>query len=235
MTDYKEEQLNEIEALESIYPEELTIISTEPHCFQVTVSSQSEELSVEHATCVLQFTYTATYPDVAPLIEVAASSNLEDDACETLLSQLGELVEENLGMVMVFTLVSAAQEKLTDIVEQIAQEKVEAKEAKEREKLEAEQKRFEGTRVTIETFLTWKAAFDAELAAIAAKRGKVKENTKLSGKELFMTDSTLDDSDVKFLEEEGDAVQVDESLFQDLEDLDLDEELDFDDELAAES
>ena len=42
-----------------------------------------------------------------------------------------------------------------------------------------------------------------------------------------MTDSTFDNSDVAFLEEEGEAaVAVDESLFQDLEDLDLDEDLD---------
>ena len=42
-----------------------------------------------------------------------------------------------------------------------------------------------------------------------------------------MNDSTFDDSDVAFLEQEGDVpVTVDESLFQDMDDLDLDEELD---------
>ena len=36
-----------------------------------------------------------------------------------------------------------------------------------------------------------------------------------SGKELFMTDNTLNDSDIKFLESTGDtAVTVDESLFE---------------------
>ena len=87
-------------------------------------------------------------------------------------------------------------------------------------------KKFEGTRVTIETFLAWKNKFDAEMAELKRQRGQQKDgqNTKLTGKELFMKDNTLDDSDVKFFEEEGDAVTVDESLFEDMEDLDLDDE-----------
>lgn len=42
-----------------------------------------------------------------------------------------------------------------------------------------------------------------------------------------MTDNTLNESDLKFLDE-GDRVKVDESLFQDLEDLDLDDDDDED-------
>ena len=48
----------------------------------------------------------------------------------------------------------------------------------------------------------------------------------VSGKQLFLQDNTFDDSDVRFLEEESDNVEVDESLFDDLDDLDLDGELD---------
>ncbi len=37
----------------------------------------------------------------------------------------------------------------------------------------------------------------------------------ISGRELFMTDKSLNDSDIKFLETTGDtAVTVDESLFE---------------------
>lgn len=42
-----------------------------------------------------------------------------------------------------------------------------------------------------------------------------------------MTDNTLNESDLKFLDE-GDAVKVDESLFQDIEDLDIDDDDDDD-------
>ena len=44
------------------------------------------------------------------------------------------------------------------------------------------QKRLEGTHVTIETFLAWKNAFDAELAEMKKVKGKVIiESTKPTG------------------------------------------------------
>ncbi len=51
MTDYAEEQANEIEALESIYPEEFTLIEASPnHIFQVPISAQSEEVCIYAST-----------------------------------------------------------------------------------------------------------------------------------------------------------------------------------------
>ena len=40
------------------------------------------------------------------------------------------------------------------------------------------QKRFEGTQVTIETFLVWKAKFDSELAELRRQKGKDDANNK---------------------------------------------------------
>lgn len=228
MTDYQEEQHNEIEALESIYPEELTVISEEPyHCFQMVINSQEIEYEGTscQATCVLQFTYTEKYPEEALLVEVESFENLDDEQVEKILDLINEQMEENLGMAMVFTLVSAAMERMSELVEESIQQKEDEKERKKREHEEAERKKFEGTLVTIESFLAWKADFDAE---IASKKGKVVvlkgPKVKLTGKELFMADSTLDDSDIKFLDDEGDSVKVDESLFQDMEDLELEED-----------
>jgi len=84
----------------------------------------------------------------------------------------------------------------------------------------------EGTKVTIESFLAWKAEFDAEKdVERKVKEAAKKDKNKKSGRELFMTDKNLVESDIKFLAEAGDeAVTVDESLFQDLDDLDLDDE-----------
>ncbi len=76
----------------------------------------------------------------------------------------------------------------------------------------------------MENFLRWKAEFDAEIAALK-KPEKEDKDKKLSGRELFMVDKSLIESDLKFLEEGGEVVNVDESLFQDLEDLGLDDEL----------
>jgi len=63
------------------------------------------------------------------------------------------------------------------------------------------QKRFEGTRVTVESFLAWKARFDAELGAKKIQDKEDKETRKLTGRELFLTDKTLNESDLKFLED----------------------------------
>ena len=46
---------------------------------------------------------------------------------------------------------------------------------------------------------------------------------RIAGRQLFLQDHTFDDSDVRFLEEVGDTVEVDESLFDDMDELDLDE------------
>ncbi|ELT96772.1 hypothetical protein CAPTEDRAFT_124119 [Capitella teleta] len=230
MTDYQEEQQNELEALESIYPDELTVVAMEPFpCFQLPISTEDDSECVK---CVLQFTYTAKYPDEAPLMEIAESENVDDELLTVLLEYMKEQVRENLGMVMVFTIVSSVQERLISFLEDAEKNRIEAEEKRVWDLEEAERKRFEGTRVQIETFLVWKAGFDAEMAELKAlKNSKVKDAPqKLTGKELFMRDHTLDDSDVKFLERgasQGDSVQVDESLFQDMEDLDLgDEDLD---------
>ena len=232
MTDYAEEQANEIEALESIYPEEFQLIDTSPtHCFQLPLCGEAEGIATDTVSCTLQFTYTEQYPDTAPVMEVLNPNNLTDSDVTDLQELLKEQAEENLGMVMIFTLVSAVQDKLVDFANGIAKRKEEEKEEEQRKIEEAEKKKFEGTRVTIESFLAWKAKFDAEIAEIKKRSGQLeKETNKLTGKELFMKDNTLDDSDVKFFEAEGDAVHVDESLFEDMEDLELDDEIDANEE-----
>lgn len=66
------------------------------------------------------------------------------------------------------------------------------------------QKRFEGTLVNPQTFFEWKAKFDAEFAHLKVSREK--DTGKLTGREMFMRDTSLIQSDLKFLEDsEGNA------------------------------
>ena len=125
---------------------------------------------------------------------------------------------------MIFTLVTAVQEKLNEIVDQI---KTRREEETEKEAEEAEKQLFDGTPVTIENFLNWKAKFDAELLEIKKKRVKEEEQAArntLSGKQLFETDHNLDSSDIQFLEDAGNSVEVDGSLSQEMDNLELDDE-----------
>lgn len=174
---------------------------------------------------MIQFSYVEKYPEEPPLFEIVDNENLEDDQIEEIISLINEQIEENIGMVLVFTIVSAVQEKLTVMVEDSKRRKQEEIERKKRQLEEEEQKRFEGTKVTVETFLAWKTKFDAEMAEM--KKEKVhKEKTKgLTGKEMFMRDESMADSDLKLLESEEEGVEVDESLFQDMDDLDMDDDL----------
>ncbi|XP_074640035.1 RWD domain-containing protein 1-like [Tubulanus polymorphus] len=230
MTDYKEDQVGEIEALESIYVSELTILETEPfHSFEIKVTTQEGNNEDEiTAFVVLEFTYTEKYPEEPPEMSISSFESLEQEDIDIISQTMKEEAEENVGMVMVFTIVSAVQEKLHVLVEEAKKRQEEKEDKRKKELEEAERKKFEGTIVTIETFLAWKSKFDAEMQERRRLEGiEEKVTKKLTGRQLFMQDHTLDDSDVKFLQESGGAVvEVDESLFQDMEDLDLDAELD---------
>ncbi|XP_029080173.1 RWD domain-containing protein 1 isoform X1 [Monodon monoceros] len=228
MTDYGEEQRNELEALESIYPDSFTVLSENPPSFTITVTSEAGE-NDETVQTTLKFTYSEKYPDEAPLYEIFSQLNLDDNDVSDILKLLALQTEENLGMVMIFTLVTAVQEKLNEIVDQIKTRQEEEKKQKEKEAEEAEKQLFHGTPVTIENFLSWKAKFDAELLEIKKKRMKEEEQAgknKLSGRQLFETDHNLDTSDIQFLEDAGNNVEVDESLFQEMDDLELEDDED---------
>ena len=152
MTDYYKEQRNELEALESIYPDSFTVLSENPPSFTITVTSEAGE-NDENVQTTLKFTYSEKYPDDAPLYEIFAQLNLEDNDVADILKLLALQAEENLGMVMIFTLVTAVQEKLNEIVDQIKTRREEEKKQKEKEAEEAEKQLFHGTPVTIENFL----------------------------------------------------------------------------------
>ncbi|KAI4493340.1 hypothetical protein M0802_009400 [Mischocyttarus mexicanus] len=223
--DYQEEQRNEIEALESIYCGELEVLSTEPfYSFAIPIKTEEYEAETNNGlSCRLEFTYTSEYPDKALVVSIQDPENFEEGSGEELTEHLIEQINENLGMVMVFTLVSAAQEWMNVQWDKIKLHREECAALKLKEEEEAERKRFEGTRVTVETFLSWKEKFDEEMGYTKRREMADREGKKLTGRELFMTDKTLDQSDLKFLDN-GDAVKVDESLFQNLDDLDLDED-----------
>merc|ERR1712117_81417 len=153
--------------------------------------------------------------------------NMDENMRNGLREKVAEVAEENLGMAMVFTIVSEAIQWLGETQDRLKEEG-DGRIKKIKDEADAEeQRKLEGTKVTIESFLAWKAEFDREMRE---KKGKElekqeKKSKKKTGRELFLTDTTLNDSDVKFLAETGDseAVTVDESLFEDLDDLDLED------------
>ena len=248
---YQEDQLNEIEALDSIYCGDMEsklmvnkvwrhmsilfldlftlVLAKDPvHKFKIPIATEEydKEQCENGLACFLVFTYTPTYPDEAPLVEIDEPVNFEDGYEKRLLEHIQQSIEEYIGMEMIFSLVSTAQEWLNERWDDHKKAQEEERERKLLEVEEAERKKFEGTRVTVESFMKWKLEFE-ESMGIAAKREKSNDSKKLTGRELFMRDNTLNESDIKFLLEAGDSIEnvkIDETLFQEIGELDLDED-----------
>lgn len=222
--DPAEEQAQEIEVLQSIYPDELNLLS--PTHFTVTVSLDTN--SDRKHYLLLDVKYPETYPEVVPDLDIEVADGLlhtggdddyddedyddddyddgEDDEDDenkvihisetidferadlaTLLGKLREEAELNLGMPSVFALVSQLKEE----AEQHFQNKVDAEQRRyDRALLEQEkeeQKKFNGTKVTKESFGEWRAKFREEMKYAANDRVRfdAMHNGKMTGREIF--------------------------------------------------
>lgn len=122
--------------------------------------------------------------------------DIEEDR-ERLIDALNDSIEENMGMAMVFTLVSTVKDEAEQIIQErqavLMQEHVKRVMAIEAE----ENKKFHGTPVNIETFAKWRDAFRKEMddieqaereveEAAEKKRNRGKETeVKLTGRQLW--------------------------------------------------
>lgn len=151
---------------------------------------------------LLSVRYPEEYPDVAPNLDIMAATdggtteyfNVGDDR-DHLLASIDETIQENMGMAMVFTIVSALKEAAEQLVQDRKDEELQAIEARQRAAEQEENKKFQGTPVTPETFLKWREGFIKEMEEKSAqeeeerlaelKKAKVKEPFKLTGRQLW--------------------------------------------------
>merc|ERR1712212_1016717 len=221
-----EEQEEEFEALQAIYPE-IERYEESPEqpllIFAIDLASETEEnqLSVR-----LQISMPETYPEVGPECDVLEYSDSLDPAdCVNIEKFIRETCEVQLGEIMCFTIISGVQDELNNLVDEIERRKEEEIARRKQEEEEAARKKFIGTRVTVESFLQWKVKFDEELEALKTEKQRRLEAAlkgKLTGKQLFLQKKAVDEVEGEAM---ADQVQVDESLFDD-EDLFDDDELD---------
>ncbi|KAF1837188.1 RWD-domain-containing protein [Decorospora gaudefroyi] len=213
-----EDQKEEREVLESIFPEEITDVSETE--FRVAIKlddgrHEDEEREDEQPTIILNVSYPSTYPDEAPRLDITQPPNapkhpyldIQEDKMR-LLDSLTETIEENLGMAMVFTLVTV----LKDSAELLITERQNAKQAladmAAAKAEEEENKKFQGEAVTRKTFLAWRDKFRKEMdeekrrkeeeKELEDKKKRIaKEEKKLTGKELWQQGlvGKIDDDD----------------------------------------
>lgn len=237
MSDPLQDQEEEIQALQAIYPNELTVVckTAGDVRFSIEIKCEEDESQTEpQFSIALDFTLPKEYPNEVPAIRIRSTCDdvLPSDVDE-LRNILSEEAQSMLGMVMTFTLVSTALEWLNKLKDTDGIRRKEAAERAKRELEEAERKKFEGTRVTVESFMKWKMQFDQEMALLAKEQERVEASNgpkKLTGRELFERDKSLNESDLKFIEEDKDVsydlsgVKVDTKLFENLDDLDLEDD-----------
>jgi len=136
----------------------------------------------EPPTIILQVKYPEEYPEVAPILDVLGPPNAPvhpffsvNSDKERLLDGLTETIEENMGMAMIFTLVSTLKDNAEQLV---AERQAGARQEHEQKLLAAEReenKKFHGTPVTPETFKSWRADFRKEMEELRAKEEEAEE------------------------------------------------------------
>jgi hypothetical protein len=174
--------------------------------YRVSITLDAVEYGEEEAeqpVICLEVSYPEEYPDVAPNLTITSPPNaprhprldVQEDR-DQLMEALMPTVEENMGMAMVFTLVSALKESaellMTERADAIQAEKDQAAAKREEE----ENRKFHGTAVTVESFLEWSANFKKEMQDLETrlreekdgedkKKKVIKEEKKLTGRQMW--------------------------------------------------
>lgn len=167
------------------------------------VTNEDDDES-EPPTVLLQVKYPEEYPEEPPILDLLSLPNapvhpffsVASDK-QVLLDGLTETIEDNLGMAMVFTLVSTLKDNAEQL---IVSRQEEAQNEREQQLLAAEReenKKFHGTPVTPETFMKWREGFRKEMEdeklreeeaeeAAEKKKNRGKETViQLTGKQLW--------------------------------------------------
>ena len=167
------------------------------------ISSHDDE-DGDLPTIILNVSYPAAYPDIAPDLDLSAPPNgprhplldISKDKIR-LLESLNSTIEESLGMAMIFTLVSTLKESAETLIAERQRQTQSVKDVEAARVEEEENRKFHGTAVTRQSFLKWREEFrtteaerekkereDKELEE-RKKRGGKGDEKRLTGKQLW--------------------------------------------------
>ncbi|CAO2814691.1 unnamed protein product [Amaranthus hypochondriacus] len=233
MTDYLQEQEMEIEALEAILMDDFREIhsgesglNTSNKCYQITISPQDDDGDEPPSWPVqlaLIFSHTEKYPDEPPLLNVKSIRGIPIEDLRTLKQKLEEEAAENLGMAMVYTLVTSAKDWLS---ERFGQDGA-VESAADDEMAKDEVIVPHGEPVTVETFLAWRERFEAEMALERAKL--MPDSALTTTKEKKITGRQWFESGRAVAAARGTLTSKEDSTEEDEEDIDFDDD-DFEDD-----
>lgn len=181
-------------------------------------------------------------PSTYPLQEVPAltvkSIFLDQQEIDELVEKGLNQCRESLGDAMMYNIACFLKEEAESLIKaRIAKQEKELELEKEQEN-EKERIKYQGSKVTKESFLEWQRGFIAEakatlkagkqplskafIAALAVEK-LIETSSKLTGKQLFERDQALNVSDAQYGDEEGQDVEIDASLLHGMQHIDLEE------------
>ncbi|KAH7447682.1 hypothetical protein KP509_01G116900 [Ceratopteris richardii] len=218
----------EIEALQAILMDDIQEISADEcglkttfPCFQITVSPKDDD--EDEATTVpvriaIIFAHTEKYPDEPPLLEIKSLRSVGHHDLQKLKKQLEQEAMENLGMAMMYTLVTSAKEWLREHYNESESEEDEDSDADSKDEVIVPH----GEAVTVETFVSWRERFEAEQALERARL--IPDAALMASKEKRVTGRAWFESGGK-----GAKPFIETVDQQDEEELDFDDDFDDDD------
>ena len=219
------EQEGEIETLKCIYSsDEFTSLDTDT--FEIKLTSELDDVD-EYSNAgryglIIKFTYPPSYPLVPPIYEFRSAYSTPEEVVNTISNEMETLLTNYIGQVMIYDVCSELQQRLSDAVGRVTD--LSDGEVITKEEVPPE---IYGTMVTEETFMDWSKKFRGEMAYLKSTK-RTEMESKLTGRQLFERDEKLFLSDIEFLEDTdgddmGETVEIDESLFQDMGGLELDD------------
>ncbi|KAI5453060.1 hypothetical protein NCC49_006089 [Naganishia albida] len=208
----------ELEVLESIFPDELEQISEQ----ELRIRVEPEQYVPGHELSAwLYVVYTPNYPETLPELRLEPiEGELTGEETDELIHGMAAVGTESLGMAMVFTMVSYLREHLVTILEERNNRIREEEERRyaEIEAKEAEKKK--GTPVTRESFTALmqrlkqkaieakkKAEEDRVKALPPKEREEYKKiNARPTGRQLFETGKVSTTAEESYAEEGAEEV-----------------------------
>ena len=219
------EQEGEVETLKCIYSsDEFTSLDT--NTFEIKLTSELDDVD-EYSNAgryglIIKFTYPPSYPLVPPIYQFRSAYSTPEEVVNSISKEMETLLTNYIGQVMVYDVCSELQQRLSDAVGRVTD--LSDGDVVTKEEVSPE---LYGTMVTEDTFTDWSKKFRAEMDFFNSKK-RCEMESKLTGRQLFERDEKLFLSDIQFIDEtDGDdlseTVEIDESLFQDMGGLELDD------------
>ncbi|KAL1229570.1 RWD domain-containing protein [Trichinella pseudospiralis] len=146
----------------------------------------------------------------APIFRIDSwSGNVTSAMVDQIQTCLENVVKQNFGTMMIYTLVDTLKARLYDLCEQLRDAQASAESGNNKaEVVNCEEKK--GTPVTLELFLAWKRSYDEATKKNGSKSmdGQM-TTTKLTGRQQFQADASLATSDALLLDVNDEPLTID--------------------------